>query len=546
MFRYSPLLFLAACVPAFADHTAKQPNGEPTALLLPGLGDHHHSVSTKVAEAQKFFDQGLTLLYAFNHDEARRSFARAAELDPTLAMAYWGQAISLGPNYNLDANDTAWKAAYAALQTAMKLAPQAPEPERDYIHALAKRYGPDPKADRKPLAIAYKEAMGELAKKYPDDLDAATLYAESAMNLRPWKLWTPDGQPAEGTLEIVATLESVLRRNPDHPGANHYYIHAIEASPHPERGLAAANRLGPLAPAAGHLVHMPSHIYMRVGDYAAAAEANARAAEADEAYIRRRNPTGPYPMMYYPHNLHFLAIAHCFQGRYEDAKQAGERLAKQVGHHVKDMPMLEGFLVAPIMVEVRFNKWDEILQLPEPDCDRPLTKAARHFARGLAFLAKGETDKGAAERAAFDAALKEIPEDAPFSDMNRARHIFGIAEKVLDSKLALAAKDRAKAIALLREAVKLEDQLNYGEPPDWFLPVRETLGSTLLLGGDAAEAEKVFRDGLKQYRRSGRCLFGLAMSLKEQGNEYSARLVDQQFRAAWKNTDSPRLRLEGF
>jgi hypothetical protein len=544
MRRLAVPLLLAACLPAAADHPADKPAGR--AVLTPGLGDVRHPVSTRVPEAQQFFDQGLAYLYAFNHDEATRSFARAAELDPALAMAYWGVAVSKGPNYNLDADDEQWKAAYAALQTALKLADAAPEPERDYVRALAKRYGPDPKADRKPLAAAYKQAMGELARKYPDDLDAATLYAESAMNLRPWKLWGADGKPAEGTEEILAVLESVLRRNPNHTGANHYYIHAVEASPAPERGLASAARLRTLAPAAGHLVHMPAHIHMRVGDYAAAADANERAAAADEAYIRARKPVGAYPMMYYPHNLHFLAAARAFQGRAADAQAAADRLTAHVGPHVAAMPMLEGFLVMPHQVRVRFHKWDDILAAPPPPEAQKTVRAVWHFTRALAHLAKGDAAKADREREAFRTARKAVPEEAMVSDQNSAAKVLLLADTVLDARFALAGKDRPKAVSLLRAAVKLEDELSYVEPPDWILPTREALGAALLLGGEAAEAETVFRDNLRKYPREGRSLFGLRESLTAGKKDHAARLVDLEFRAAWAAADPKELRIEDY
>ncbi|MCI0457905.1 MAG: hypothetical protein L0Z62_13140 [Gemmataceae bacterium] len=538
---FSLLLVLVGFVTA-----GHPPAKDLPAKLLPGLGRHHHPVSTPNPEAQKFFDQGLILLYAFNHDEAARSFARAAELDPNLAMAYWGLALVLGPNYNLDADAEQWKAAHAALQKALKLANKAPEPERAYIHALAKRYSPDPKADRLKLAVAYKQAMGALARKYPDDLDAATLYAESAMNLRPWKLWSPDGKPAEGTEEILAVLESVLRRNPDHPGANHYYIHAIEASPHPERGLACAQRLKTLVPAAGHLVHMPAHIYMRVGDYAAAAQANEQAVSADEAYFKLRPVKGVYPLMYYSHNIHFLAVAHCFQGRRADAQKAADKLAAHVGPHVESMPMLEGFLMVPALVRVRFQRWDDILASREPPEKQLLTRATWHYARALAALAGKEIKRAEMERRAFLAIKKDIPEDMKASDWNTAQSVLGIAEKVLDAKLAVARGEKGRAVEVLQQAVKMEDALNYGEPPDWFLPVRETLGAVLLTDGKAAEAEKVFRAGLAQHARSGRCLLGLCESLRAQGRAHSARLVEQEFRAAWRNADPKELRLTDF
>jgi tetratricopeptide (TPR) repeat protein len=534
-------LFVAA---AGADHPAAKP--ESPATLLSGLGDHRHPVSTRNAEAQKFFDQGLILLFAFNHDEAARSFARAAELDPDLAMAYWGLALVKGPNYNLDADDKQRLAAHEVLQKALKAAENAPEPERDYVHALATRYSKDPGADPTQLARAYKDAMGELARKYPDDLDAVTLYAESAMNLHPWKLWGPDGKPAEGTAEILTLLEGVLRRDPNHPGANHYYIHAIEASPYPERGLASAARLTTVVPAAGHLVHMAAHIYMRVGDYAAAAKANEQAIAADQAYFKTRAVSGPYPMMYYPHNIAFLAAAHAFAGRGGAAIQAADMLTDEVTPHLADMPMLEGFLPLRPLVLVRFNRWDDILAAKPPGEKLALHRAVWHFARTRAYLAKGEAEKASRELKDFLSAKKALPPDTKFSQWNTAADVLGIAEEDLGARLALAAKDRPGAIKLLRQAVHQEDALAYGEPPDWLTPVRETLGAVLLLGGDAVEAEQVFRAGLLRQPRSGRCLFGLRESLKAQKRDYAADLVERQFQAAWKNADVKELRLEEF
>jgi tetratricopeptide (TPR) repeat protein len=442
--KRTTLLLLLLPLPALADHVAK-PGGKP-AILLAGMGKHHHPVSTRNPDAQRFFDQGLTLIYAFNHAEAIRSFRRAAELDPELAMAHWGIALALGPNYNLDADAPQLKEAYAALMQAQKLSAKAPEHERAYIAALARRYSDDPKADRKKLSIEYKNAMGELSRRYPDDLDAATLFAESAMNLRPWELWTRDGKPAEGTVEILTVLESVLRRNPDHPGANHYYIHAIEASPWPERGLPSAEKLKTLVPGAGHLVHMPAHIYYRIGDFEQAARQNEWAMAADEAYLYRSGATGVYPLMYYSHNIHFLAVARAMQGRYADAVRAAEQLTAHVGPHVKDMPMLEGFMPTPILVRVKFRRWDEIVKLPAPDARQPITTALWHFACGLAFAATGKDADAARERVSFTAARKNVPADAMYGDRNKAEDVLAIAESTLSAWIALARKDRKTAI----------------------------------------------------------------------------------------------------
>jgi hypothetical protein len=537
------LLLLVICLPSlvWGQHQHAAPTSRP-AVLMPGLGPVHHPVSTSNHEAQRFFDQGLSLIFAFNHDEAVRAFQRAAELDPQLAMAYWGMALALGANYNMPPEPEREKAAYEALQKALTLAAKAPEQERAYIAALAKRYSSDPQADLKHLALEYKQAMGELAQRYPDDLDATTLYAESAMNLRPWQLWNKDGTAAEGTEEILATLESVLKRNPDHIGANHYYIHAIEASHHPERALASAARLETLAPAAGHLVHMPAHIYIRVGDYDAAARRNAVAASVDEAYIKNGGGQGIYPLMYYSHNLHFLAVAHAVQGRSGEALAAAEKLAAHVGPHVKAMPMLEFFVPTATLLRVRFRQWAAILQSPPPAAEMVTTKAIWHFARGMASAADGKLEQAERERQAFLTAREAVPADATW-DLNSASHVLNIAQHVLEARMAVAKGDQKAAVELLRTAAEMEDALNYAEPPGWYLPARETLGGVLLANGDYAAAEGVFRADLAKHPRSGRSLFGLQESLKGQGKAYAAQLIQQELQTAWTNADTS-LRIE--
>src|SRR5262245_44791700 len=334
------------------------------------------------------------------------------------------------------------------------------------------------------------------------------------MDLRRWKLWSIDGKPAEGTEEIVRVLESVLRRNPDHPGANHYYIHAVEASPTPERALPSAGRLGGLVPAAGHLVHMPAHIYARVGDYEAAARANEKAIAGDRVYLENSGATGIYPMMYFSHNIHFLAVARATQGRFADAKKAADELVAHVGPHVKDMPMLEGFLPTPTLVLVRFRRWDDVLAGPRPAAHLPVTTAVWRFARGMAYAARDKLDDAEKEQKAFLAARDAIPAEAMYSEWNTARNVFAVAEGVLGARIAVVRKDGRTAVELLEKAVRAQDELHYGEPPDWYLNVRETLGGVLLQNGDAAAAEKVFRDDLERNPRNGRSLFGLAASLR--------------------------------
>ena len=540
-------LLLCAVFSLFAfaqDHTAHT-TAKPASMMT-GLGDLHHPVTTSNKEAQAFFDQGLRLIYAFNHDEAARSFQHAAELDPKLAMAYWGVAEAVGPNYNDPASEERFKQAHEAIQKAVDLSKGASPAEQDYINAMAKRFPADPKSDLKKAAEEYHAAMREVSKKYPDDLDAATLFAESGMNLHPWGLWMQDGTPREGTEEIVATLESVIKREPNHMGAVHYYIHAVEASNTPERALAGANRLAALAPAAGHLVHMPAHVYIRTGDYAAAVDTNEKAAEADRTYMKETG-SGPnvYSLMYYSHNLHFIAIAGSINGDYEQSKKAADMLAANVGPHVKDMPPLEAFMAVPMAVDVRFQKWDEILAMPQPSADQKTATAFWHFSRGMALAGKGKFAEADAEYKTLAATRDATPADMifamPFN--NKTKDILTIAADVLGAKIALGKKDNAKAIAQLTEAVAVQDKLAYGEPPDWPFSVRESLGAALLMNGDAAGAEKVFRDDLAKYPRNPRSLFGLQQALQKQGRTYDATFVGKQLGDSFKG-DVKSLKLE--
>jgi len=532
-------LLKAICVVAwlilFAE-SALASAAQPPVALMTGLGNWHHPVSTKNKEAQEFFDQGLRLIYAFNHDEAARSFHKAAELDSTLAIAYWGIAEAVGPNYNDPASEDRFKQAHVAIQKAVDLSGTASANEKAYIAAMAKRFPADPKADLRKAAEEYCAAMREVVRNYPDDLDAATLFAEAGMNLHPWGLWHPDGTPEAGTEEIVATLESVIRREPNHLGAVHYYIHAVEASNSPERALAGANRLAAMAPAAGHIVHMPAHVYIRTGDYAAAVKTNQDAAEADRAYMKSSGVDGIYSMMYYSHNLHFIAMCSAMTGDYNESRKAAGMLAEHVGPAVKMMPPLEGFMSIPMAVDVRFHKWDEILAMKAPDPSMHATTGFWHFARGMALAGKGKPSEAEAEYKIVAEAERATPPDAIFQMPinNKTKDILKIAENVLGAEVALARKDNAKAASLLREAVAVQDTLKYGEPPDWFFPVRESLGGVLLMNGDAKSAEQVFRDDLAKNPRNPRSLFGLQRALRDQGRETDAWFVEKEFREAWK------------
>src|SRR5580693_4516301 len=436
------LLCLGAAAQEHASHAQSNP-----VTLVAGLGDLHHPVSTKNPQAQQFFDQGLRFIYAFNHDEAARSFQHAAELDPKMAMAYWGVAEAVGPNYNDPADPERYKHAHDAVQKAVDLSVDASPSDQAYIQALAKRFPADPKSDLKKAAEEYRDAMRRVVSEFPDDLDAATLFAEAGMNLHPWGLWHIDGTPEGGTDEIVSTLESVMKRDPNHLGAIHYYIHAVEASANPERALAGANKLAALAPAAGHIVHMPAHVYIRTGDYEAAVKTNEQAASVDRAYLKATGAQGIYPMMYYSHNLHFIAMCSAMNGNYEEAKKNADMLAAHVGPYVKDMPMVEGFMTIPMAVDIRFHKWDAILAMKAPDAEMKTTTGFWHFARGMALAGKGNISDAEAEYKIVAEAEKASPPDEIFQMPvnNKTKDILKIAENVLGAQVALARKDNAAA-----------------------------------------------------------------------------------------------------
>lgn len=540
MKRILILVFALLCpLAAVAQHQHGGKFAQPKAPLLEGVGKLNHPVSTKNPTAQRYFNQGLAFIYAFNHEEATRAFERAAQLDPGLAMAHWGIAKSVGPNYNMpDIDEHAMKRAFDAVQKAKELSANATERERAYIDALSHRFSDEPNPDLKKLSREYSQAMHGVHERYPDDLDAAVLYAESKMDLRPWQLWSNDGKPAEGTEEIVAVLESVLRRKPDHTGANHLYIHAVEASPNPERGLASALRMAALAPQAGHLVHMPAHIYTRIGDYAGAAKSNVDAAEADRRYIARTGANGLYPKMYYNHNLHFLAYARSMEGRFVDAKKAADQVRTSALPAVKEMPMIEAFVPTNLFVLVRFNKWNQILQIPKPDVmEMPITSTAWRYARGVAYAATGKIPEAEQELEALSKMVKAVHPEAMIS-VNRAQDVLKVSEQILLARISTAKNDHGKAAEHFRQAVALQDELTYDEPPGFYYPVRESLGGALLRMGDAKEAEKVFREDLRLNPRNGRSLFGLMNALRAQNKEEDAEFVESEFQTAWKNADS--------
>ena len=539
------ILCCAACgatpekpaAPAAATAPPQAPQVPP---LIPGMGNHRHPIVTASSEAQLYFDQGFNFVFGFNHEEAVRSFRRAAELDPNAAMPHWGIAWALGPNYNLDVDDARADQANIAITQALKLSVGGSDIERAYIEAMAVRFPMTPKPDRAALARKYSDAMRDLSRKYPDDLDAATLYAESLMNLRAWKLWSLDGKPAERTEEIVAVLESVLARNPSHLGANHYYIHTIEASPTPGRGLPSATRLDRLAPAAGHLTHMPAHIYARVGDQAAAARANEAGAQADREYFMIAPADSFYGLAYFTHNLHFLADSEMMRGRLAGARRTTGEVADKMAPQTQMMPMVESLITMKTAVLLRFGRHDEVLALASPPADHPVEVAWWHFARGVALARTGKADAAAQERMALAETSAKVPAEALFggTGLESARTVLALTSIVLDARIAAANGSLPDAIRLWTSAVAAADKLPYDEPPIFFYPVRESLGAALLLNGKAEEAERVFRVDLARHPQNARSLFGLHESLVKQGKNADAEWVQRAFDEAWKDADT--------
>ena len=526
-------------------HEGHAAAGTPAAATSPklmgGLSDHTHPIATTNPEAQKYFDMGLNLYFAFNKEESERAFRKAAELDPKAAMAQWGVAYALGPDINTARAPERDKGAFEAITKARTLAASAPEVERDYIEAMAVRYSTDLKADLRALDEAYRNAMKQVTQKYPDDLDAATIYAESVMDLNPWKFWDRDGKPAADTPEIVSVLESVLRRDPGHVGANHLYIHAVEASPDPGRALPSAKRLETAAPAAGHLVHMPGHIYLRTGDFADTVLTNQRAVAADDAFFKDFGKSAMYPIMYATHNSHFVWYAGMQAGMKEKSVEAADRVNREMTESTPPGaldpvmgPFLEMYGVAPIAARWRFGMWDEILKLPPPDKRFLIDTAMWRAARGVAQAVKKNRALALEEQKAFRDLRDKVPPTWAHA-FSPAQDYLAVAGHVLNARLLESVSDRDGAIAAWNAAVQAQDNLPYNEPPEWFYPVRESHGGALLRSGRAAEAEKVFRADLEKGPRNARSLFGLWKSLEAQKKTADADNVKRQFDAAWKD-----------
>jgi tetratricopeptide (TPR) repeat protein len=506
--------------------------------LFDGMGSHHRRVTTQSAAAQDYFDQGLIWAFAFNHDEAIRSFGEAARLDPDCAMAYWGVALCNGPHINNPAMDAAHsRAAWAAIERAMARIEGATPVEQSLIRALARRYTQSPPADRKPLDEAYANAMREVWSTHRADADVGTLFAESLMDLRPWDLWAADGRPHPGTDEILGVLEDVLRIDPNHPGANHLYIHAVEASPTPEKALAAADRLCDLVPASGHLVHMPSHIYSRTGRWNQAAATNERAIEADRRY-RKLSPRHGFYNIYMAHNHHFLTYAAMMEGRSALALRAAKDaiVAMPDDYARKESALVDGFMLVLLDTHVRFGRWNDILRSPAPPAHFPVTTAFWRFARSTAYAAKSDVRSAIAEQAAFRKAVAKVPPEATVGN-NPASRVLAIADHTLAGEIAFREGRTDAAVAELRKAVEVEDRLKYDDPPDWMIPARHALGAVLVSAGRFAEAEAVYREDLARWPNNGWSLFGLAASLRGRGAAKEADEVERQFKHAWARAD---------
>jgi hypothetical protein len=519
--RFTPaLLFLAVSLPA-----------QTPVKLYTDLGTHQKAIGTKVPEAQKYFDQGLRLVYGFNHAEAIRSFTRATELDPTCAMCWWGIAYAYGPHVNAGMDSASGVVAYQAAQKARALSTSAPPWQRAYIEAVVARYAAVPPANRASLDSAYSRAMLNVARTYPNDLDAAALAAESLMDLRPWNYWTSEGKPYPGTDQIVRHLESVIARNPEHPGACHYYIHAVEAVD-PQLAVPCAERLARLMPGVGHMVHMPAHIYVRVGRYKDAAQSNVHAIHSDETFIEGQKQPTVYSLAYYPHNIHFLAFVSTMAGKSAQAIEAARTLKAKVNLDVaKSVGMLQEMVPYYVLTLTTFGRWDDVLAEPLPPAEIRFPTAMAHYARGVAYAAKGNFANAKVELDTVMAIDAATPADA------EAKAPISIAVHALMGEIATRSGKTDEGIAHFRQALAIEDKGLYFEPPKWYYPIRQSLGAALLKAGRNAEAEQVYRDDLKRFPENGWSLYGLAAALRAQGKSAEASAVEKRFATAWTDAD---------
>lgn len=526
-------------LPLFMLSCNKEP--EKKAPLFSDLGSYSLRITTNSSLAQKYFNQGIIFTYGFNHEEAFRSYQEAARLDPDCAMAYWGMAMVLGPNINLPMDSAVVTSAYESVQKAISLLNNETQKEKDWVMALSKRYSKEKTEDRSTLDKAYADAMRELHNKYPDDADISAMFAEALMDCHPWDYWLKDGTPEPWTPEILSALEGVLKNNPDHPGANHLYIHSVEASKHPDIGLKSADKLRSLVPGSGHLVHMPSHIYIRTGKYHEGTLANERAVKSDEQYISQCRQQGFYPVSYYPHNYHFLWACATLEGNGSTAIDAALRTAQIPPDSLMDccgLQTLQHFNLIPLYAYVTFGRWNDILNYPEPKDTRPYQKGIWHYARGMAFTGKDNLSEAKKELASLDK-LKDLKtvDDFNIWEINSAGSLLKIASEVLAGEIAAKQKKYNVSIEHLKNAVRLEDALRYDEPPTWFYPTRNSLGAVLIDAGKYSEAQKVYEEDLKEYPENGWALFGLHIALMKQNLNADAAAVEKRFKEAWKNSD---------
>ena len=511
------------------------PVAEREPPLWANLGTLNYPVSTRNATAQRYFDQGLRLAYAFNHAEARRAFRQAQKLDPQCAMCWWGEALVLGPNINAPMDPAANPLALAALDRARDLAEGAGAAEQALIEALSARYASSPDASRAALDTAYADAMGRVAARFPHDRNIAVLHAEAIMNVSPWDYWEPGGARPKGrTAQIITVLEGVLKDDPRHPGAVHFYIHMVEASADPARALPYAQHLATAMPGAGHLVHMPFHIYYRVGRYQEALAANKAAVAADERYIAAEAPQGIYPLAYYPHNVHSLMTSAQMAGDGRSVIAAADKLARVVSTDAaRDIPWVQPIMAAPYFAHAQFSDTPTVLALPDPGGDFPYVRAMWHYARGVALAGSG--DRAAAQREAD--AIAELAHTADFSDLAAggvpAAEVLAIARHVVRARIAQAQGDPAGAVTAFEQAVALEDQLPYTEPPFWYYPLRQSLGAALLQAGRTDEAELAFRASLARAPNNGWALYGLREVYQRRNDRASASAAERLLAKAW-------------
>ena len=513
------------------------------APLFEGMGDYHMPITTADPDAQRYFDQGMVLAFGFNHAESIRSFRAAQTLDPSCAMCFWGEALATGPNINVTSNGKAIMApaerasARAAIDQALALMNGLTPKEQDWIRALDQRYDGQADTPRDPLDRAWADALADMAARYPDDTTVASVYAEALMNTMPWDYWGPDGEAKPDTQAVIASLEAVMDADPDHPLALHLYIHALEASSNAKKAEPAADRLANLVPGSGHLVHMPSHIYFRVGRYQDSALANIRAAEVDEAYIAQCNAQGFYPALYYPHNIHFLWASATMQGQSQLSLESARRVVANVRiEQVEQFPTIQFFRTVPMLSLVRFARWEEILAEPQPYASFAFARAIWHYGRGVAHAAQGDAEAALIELAAIEQLEPEVDEIF-MGNVYPARDLLEIAKSLLRGEIAYRAGDAASAVLAFEEAVALQDALPYTEPPFWYYPTRQSLGAALLASDRVAEAQAVFEEDLEQYPMNGWSMFGLAEALRRQGDEARAEQITARFETVWQFAD---------